>query len=655
MKMKKEESSDSYDLKEVQEALRASEIRYRRLFETAKDGILILDAQNGKIIDVNPFLIRLLGYSFNQLINKQVWDIGFLKDVISSRDNFRELQNKKYIRYENLPLEAVDGRTIDVEFVSNVYQENHHKVIQCNIRDITERKHSMDILAAERERLAVTLRSIGDGVIATDTNGNIEIMNIIAEKLCGWTQDEALGRPLTSVFTIINENTREPHENPVEKVLSTGKIIELESHAVIVSKGGRERIITDSAAPIRNKAHEIIGVVIVFRDITERQNLLESAQRNQKLESLGLLAGGIAHDFNNLMGGIFGYIDLALGESTDSKVTQYLSRAMNTIERARGLTRQLLTFAEGGDPVQEITPVIRFIRETAQFALSGSKVSCQFDIPEGLWVCNIDKNQIAQVISNIVINAQQATPQGGTLEISAENVSFSENEHHVLSKGNFVKLSIKDYGIGISKKMLPYIFDPFYTIKAKGHGLGLAICYSIINRHGGTIEVESVIDKGSTFHIYLPACPEESYVESHAIEITHKGSGTIIIMEDEEIINDIIARMLKTFGYSVVCMNDGKEALEFFIKENKAKRIIAGLILDLTVSGGMGGKDIIMGIRKLDTTIPVFVASGYADDPIIKNPHEYGFTASISKPFSKADLARMLEKYMGNKKTGIIK
>jgi len=653
--MKQEESSYSNNLKGLQEALRASELRYRRLFETAKDGILILDAENGKIVDVNPFLIRLLGYSFNQLINKQVWDIGFLKDVISSKDNFRELQDNKYIRYENLPLETVDGHTIDVEFVSNVYQENHHKVIQCNIRDITERKRSMNIIAAERERLAVTLRSIGDGVIATDTNGNIEIMNIIAEKLCGYTQEEALGRPLTSVFTLINENTREPHENPVEKVLSTGKIIELENHAVIVSKGGRERIITDSAAPIRNNAHEIIGVVIVFRDITERRSLLESAQRNQKLESLGLLAGGIAHDFNNLMGGIFGYIDLAGGESTNSNVAQYLAKAMSTIERARDLTRQLLTFAKGGYPVQEITPVIRFIQETAQFALSGSKVSCQFDIPEVLWVCNIDKNQIAQVISNIVINAQHAMPQGGTLEISARNISFNENEHHILSKGNYVKLSIKDSGIGITKKMLPYIFDPFYTIREKGHGLGLAICYSIINRHGGTIEVETVIDQGSTFHIYLPACPEESCVESHMTEITHKGGGTIMIIEDEEIIQEIIAGMLKTFGYSVVCMNDGKEALEFFIKEDKAKRTVAGLILDLTVSGGMGGKDIIKEIRKLNTTIPVFVTSGYADDPIIRNPHEYGFTASIGKPFRKADLAQILEKHMGNKKTGTSK
>jgi len=203
--------------------------------------------------------------------------------------------------------------------------------------------------------------------------------------------------------------------------------------------------------------------------------------------------------------------------------------------------------------------------------------------------------------------------------------------------------------------MLPYIFDPFYTIREKGHGLGLAICYSIINRHGGTIEVETVIDQGSTFHIYLPACPEESCVESHMTEITHKGGGTIMIIEDEEIIQEIIAGMLKTFGYSVVCMNDGKEALEFFIKEDKAKRTVAGLILDLTVSGGMGGKDIIKEIRKLNTTIPVFVTSGYADDPIIRNPHEYGFTASIGKPFRKADLAQILEKHMGNKKTGTSK
>ncbi|HAJ80437.1 MAG TPA: hybrid sensor histidine kinase/response regulator, partial [Fibrobacteres bacterium] len=222
----------------AQDALRASELKYRRLFEAAKDGIIILDAETGKIVDVNPFLINLLGYSHEEFISKKIWEIGFFSDIISNKENFLELKEKRYIRYEDLPLKTVDGRRIDVEFVSNVYQEGAHYVIQCNIRDITDRKRAADTIAAERERLAVTLRSIGDGVITTDTKGNIDIMNNVAEELCGWSHNEAHGKPLTSVFNIINENTRKPHENPVDKVLATGEIIELANHTVIISKDG---------------------------------------------------------------------------------------------------------------------------------------------------------------------------------------------------------------------------------------------------------------------------------------------------------------------------------------------------------------------------------------------------------------------------------
>jgi PAS domain S-box-containing protein len=645
--MENVKNSEITVLKETQDALRASELRYRRLFESAKDGILILHAETGKIVDVNPFLVDLLGYSHNQFIDKFIWDIGIFKDIIANQDNFIQLKEEKYIRYEDLPLETADGRKIDVEFVSNVYQENHNAVIQCNIRDITARKHAADIIATERERLAVTLRCIGDGVIATDTKGNIEIMNGVAEELCGWRQDEVRGKPLISAFNIINENTRFPRENPVEKVLATGKIIEPANNTLIIAKDGTERIIADSAAPIRDRNNSIIGVVLVFRDITERQKLIETAQRNHKLESLGLLAGGIAHDFNNLMGGIFGFIDLALGQAKTPKVIDYLTIAMRTIDRARGLTRQLLTFSKGGAPVKKSTPIIHIIRETTQFALSGTNVSCRYEIADDLWICNIDKAQICQVIDNIVINAQQAMPCGGIIEVSATNISIDVNEHQLLAPGNYVKVSIKDTGIGISKKILPRIFDPFFTTKTKGHGLGLSMCYSIINRHSGTIDIDSAHGEGSTFHIYLPAATHEPDVSFAApTEKIHKGSGRIIVMDDEEVIRETIGTMLEDFGYTVECKKEGEEALVYFIEETEAKRPIKALILDLTIPGGMGGKGVVKEIRKLNAHIPVFVASGYADDPIMKNPSEYGFMASICKPFKKAELGEMLEMHL---------
>ncbi len=632
-------------LQKAQEALRTSELKYRRLFETAKDGILILDAESGMILDVNPFLVELLSYSYDQFINKAIWDIGFFKDIVANRDNFQQLREHKYIRYEDLPLETADGRSIDVEFVSNVYDEGEHRVIQCNIRDISDRKHAADSIAAEKERLSVTLRSIGDGVITTDTQGNIDIMNKVAEELCGWNQQEASGMPLTAVFNIINENTRQPHTNPVEKVLQSGEIVELANHTAIIARDGTERIIADSAAPIKDKNNNIIGVVLVFRDITEKQRLLDIVQKNQKLESLGILAGGIAHDFNNLMCGIFGYIDMAMVSAKDAKVTQYLSKAIQTMDRARSLTQQMLTFAKGGAPVLQVTPLFPLIQETAQFALSGSNVSCRCHISEKLWPCIADKNQLCQVIDNIVINAQQSMPLGGITEITAENAPLGAQAHHTLPKGNYVRISIKDHGIGISKKIMPHIFDPFFTTKPKGHGLGLATSYSIVNRHGGTIEVESVLDEGSTFHILLPATADAKATTA-APEITHQGSGRIIIMDDEEIVRETIAHMLGTMGYSVICKNDGKTALACFLEETEARHPITAMVFDLTIPGGMGGTETVKKIRAYNADIPVFVASGYADDPVMKEPLRYGFTASIGKPFKRSELAAMLEQHI---------
>jgi PAS domain S-box-containing protein len=527
---------------------------------------------------------------------------------------------------------------------------NGHAILAGTMQDITERKLAEDAIAAEKERLAVTLRSIGDGVITTDTVGHVVIMNKVAELLCGWTQEEAQGKPLSSVFNIINESTRAAHENPVEKVLSTGQSIELANHTLLISRDGTERIIADSGAPIKDKNNKTIGVVLVFRDMTEKRKLTDTMHRAQKLESLGVLAGGIAHDFNNLMGGIFGYIDLANCDSDKGRSSEYLSKAMATIDRARGLTSQLLTFAKGGAPIQKTDHLFPFVQETAQFALSGANVSCNFDVQKDLWVCNFDKNQIGQVIDNLIINAQQAMPVGGTIKLSARNITIAEKEHPTLVKDNYIKISVNDSGIGIPKELITRIFDPFFTTKAKGHGLGLATCYSIINRHGGCIDVESEPGKGSTFHIYLPASTDSVSVSIGASETGHKGSGTFLIMDDKDVIQETICIMLESFGYTVVCTANGSDAVDYFTAETKANRTCAGIIFDLTVPGGMGGKAAVAEIRKSNIEIPVFVASGYAEDPVMKNPAKYGFTASICKPFRRIELIAMLNKYMQAKK-----
>jgi two-component system, cell cycle sensor histidine kinase and response regulator CckA len=273
-------------------------------------------------------------------------------------------------------------------------------------------------------------------------------------------------------------------------------------------------------------------------------------------------------------------------------VTQYLMKAITTIERARNLTGQLLTFAKGGAPVQKVASLFTLIHDTVQFALSGSNVSGHFDLAPDLWLCSIDRNQVGQVIDNIIINAQQAMPNGGTVHVKARNVTLEEHEVLSLVHGDYVKISFTDTGIGILRESLPYIFDPFYTTKSKGHGLGLATCYSIIHRHGGAIDVESEPGRGSTFHVYLPASTEAAGVVDKT-EIQHTGSGIFVVMDDEEVMRDTIAIMLRAFGYTVVGTNEGRETIHYFTESMKENRQIAGMILDLTVPGGMGGKAVV--------------------------------------------------------------
>src|SRR3989339_271944 len=421
-----------------------------------------------------------------------------------------------------------------------------------------------------------------------------------------------------------------------------------------LTKDGRVRTLIVTAQPVVDVFGELAGFQGMAEDITERKQAEEEnlkyehrLQQTQKLESLGVLAGGIAHDFNNILAMIFGYIELAVLKSKDDNITTHLKKSLAAMDRARGLTAQLLTFAKGGAPRQEIGPLFPFVQKTAQFALSGANVSCCFEIPQTLWSSNYDQNQIGQVIDNIVINAQQAMPMGGTIEIAAKNVVLGDKEHMTLPKGNYVKLSIKDDGIGISPNVLPKIFDPFFTTKTKGHGLGLATCFSIINRHGGCIDVESEPGIGSTFHVYLPAFVESALSVPEKPKTEHKGSGTVLVMDDEEDVREVISEMLTDFGYTVVCKENGRDAIDYFIKN----RNLVGMIFDLTIPGGMGGVKAIAEIRKLDMKVPVFVASGYAKDTVMANPTDYGFTASIYKPFTFDGLAAMLNTYIVMKKS----
>jgi PAS domain S-box-containing protein len=509
----------------------------------------------------------------------------------------------------------------------------------CIFSDITERKRAEEELKASNELLGLFIKESPIYAFIKSVSPAESKVLFASENyrdMVGIPGSEMIGKNMRELFPPEFAEKITADDN---KVVSDGKSISLDEFL-------NERSYLTYKFPIKQGNRNLLAGYTI--DVTERNKAEESLANMQKLESLGLLAGGIAHDFNNLLGGIYGYMDMAGEIATDRRVSQYISKAMSTIDRGRHLTQQLLTFSKGGAPIKSVAKLFPHVRETAQFALSGSNITCSFDVAEGLHACNFDKNQIAQVIDNIVINAKQAMPDGGKMEIAARNIAIGEGQHAVLGAGDYVKISIRDHGIGMPSEILTRIFDPFYTTKATGHGLGLASCYSIIKRHDGCIEVESEPGKGSVFHVFLPATAQDSERPETDPYGKHEGSGVFIVMDDEEIMRETMSDMLESFGYRAMCVEDGQEAVERLAAAMAGKNKVVGLILDLTIPGGMGGKEAIGEIKKINASIPVFVASGYAEDPVMANPREYGFMASIRKPFRKGDLAEMLNKHLGD-------
>jgi two-component system, cell cycle sensor histidine kinase and response regulator CckA len=522
-------------------------------------------------------------------------------------------------------------------------------------------KHKMERRLKESEQwLATTLRSIGDAVIATDKRGVITFMNPVAERLTGWNQKDALGKDLREVFNIIDEQTHAPAENPGTKVLQEGVVSGLIDH-VLISKDGGETTIDDSAAPIKDDKGNVTGVVLVFRDTTERKRVEEELLKARKLESIGVLAGGIAHDFNNLLTSILGNISLIkMYPNSGDKMHRRLAEAEKACLRAKDLTQQLLTFSKGGAPVKRVSFIGELIKDSASFALMGSNVKCEFSISEDLWPVEVDERQIYQVISNVVINADQAMPEGGIIKIIGQNINGGGEEPTVhthyegnapplpLKRGRYIQITVEDQGIGVPKEYLTKIFDPYFTTKQKGSGLGLATAYSIIKGHDGYIGVESELGVGMKVHIYIPAL--DKGVEQRGAEVEAEGivygKGRILIMDDEAMIREVIGDMLSHIGYEVEYASDGEEAIEKYIRARGSKRPFDIIVMDLTIPGGMGGKEAISKLMGIDPEVRAVVSSGYSNDLVMSEYRNHGFRGVISKPYSIEKLAEILNKVM---------
>jgi len=516
-----------------------------------------------------------------------------------------------------------------------------------SFQDITERKRAETALASERERLAVTLRSIGDGVITTDISGKIVLINKVAEQLTGWNQTEAVGRPIEEVLNIIDEKRQTQAENPVPKVIHTGRIVDLPPHLALVSKNGEIRSISDSGAPIRDKDSKIIGVVVVFRDVTEKKRMEEELLKTKKLDSVGVLAGGIAHDFNNILAAILGNIELALLDgSMVEKTRKLLGEAEKATLRAKDLTQQLLTFSKGGEPVKETSSLQEVVQDSASFVLHGKKVACEFHFPDDLSLVEIDKGQISQVVQNIIMNATDAMPGGGIIRVSGENIDSTYNLNLSPDK-KYVKISIADNGTGILPNVMDKIFDPYFSTKTKGNGLGLAISHSIITKHGGHIEVDSQLGEGTTFTIFLPAASKPPAPIKQTEKSAENGLHTkIMIMDDEEMVRNVAEEMLSRLGHQVVLAKDGDEAVRLYRESLETKIPIELAILDLTIPGGMGGEEAIKKILSTNPEAKAIVSSGYSNDPVMSSFKDYGFCGAVVKPYQLEQLEKAINEVL---------
>jgi PAS domain S-box-containing protein len=466
----------------------------------------------------------------------------------------------------------------------------------------------------------------------------------VNQALCamfGYTERELAGRTFNDVTC------------PQDRAEDAQRFVQLKQGEVPVFQVQKEFVRSNASilrgnltlSVLRGLGGDFLHYLVMLEDITNRKKMEEELQRSQRIESLGVLAGGIAHDFNNLLAGIFGYTDLArLSLKPDNLAAGYLANAMAALDRARDLSRQLLTFAKGGSPQKSPLALGELLHDWCTLSLSGSKVSCECVIPSDLSVIEADQHQLAQVFSNLLINARQAMPDGGKVTISAENRQVSTGQRVPLAPGPYVMISITDEGIGIPEKIVGSIFDPFFTTKEHGSGLGLAISYSIVKRHNGHIAVHSTPGVGTTFAIWLPASEKRiDPISPTVAPLAAEGKGRILVMDDEPTVLKMMAAVINTGGYEVVTVTKGEAAIEAFTNAYRSGARFDLVILDLTVVGGMGGERTLAELKRIDPDVRACVSSGYSENDVLENPAAYGFSAAIRKPYRVNELLQIVQ------------
>ncbi len=623
---------DITKLKRTEEFMKLSQL----CLDNAEDIIMWFDSE-GTIQYANQSACTILGYSKEELLKFGAYDVVGPHTIESWANYWDDLKSKGSITYDAY-LKTKSGEILPYEKNANYLEIEDKQYNFSFLRNIAERKKHETALANEKERLAVTLRSIGDGVIVTDTEGRITLINKSAELMTGCFNDEVQGMNTVEVYKVLDEKTKIPQNELFASVTNGGYAAENIKNKILVASDGKERIISESIAPIKDKNSETIGYVLVFRDITDKVIYEKELETAEKLRSIGVLAGGIAHDFNNILTAIVGNLALAENQIEHKNMEKILDILKNTEKaafRAKNLTKQFLTFAKGGEPISKSVNLGEIITDSASFAIRGSNVKLKLELDEDLSPVYVDDGQISQVVQNLVINAVQAMDAGGSIILRAENVSLdgSSMKKIPLNPGDYVMVSVVDFGIGIPQNIISKIFDPYFTTKSDGTGLGLATSFSIISKHNGFLTVDSDVNKGSIFSFYLPVADSEP-VTSDAVKIIPANhDAKILIMDDDLMIRETISEIVSILGFECFTAETGEQAIEIYKQSVVTNSPIDIIIMDLTVPGGKGGKEAVVDILKINPDAKVVVSSGHSTDPIMSDFRNYGFCAVLVKPY----------------------
>lgn len=623
---------DEQSLNEVQK-------RFQGVFEQAAVGVALVKAETGMFVQVNERLSSMVGYDPGDLENMTITDLMFKNpyDQGATEVLLLAYSENDEINTE-LQLVNKDGSRIWVEINASPLRKSdnlHESTYILVVQDITERKRVEQNIRFHSEILDNMEECL---FIVKCEDQKIVYVNSQFNGMFGYDKEEAIGMHFSKLLASVEQSA----EQTAERIVA--KLNENSSYRGEIQSAKKDGTVFWRKANISTYEHPEHGKswISINEDVTFIKEVEDSVHKMEKLKSVGVLAGGLAHDFNNILLGVFTNISL-VREKLDKRHEghKFLQDALGAMQRAQSLTNQLLTFAKGGYPMKEGASIDKIVEDVVRFDLTGSQVKPIFRKVNGLWLTEIDKGQIQQVFSNLSINAKEAMGGVGNLYITMENCETGNGTPSGFRPGNYVKISIRDTGPGIEPHHRNQIFDPYFSTKEKGSGLGLATTYSIINRHGGYIGVDSTMGEGTTFTIYIPATGKSERIKWDKLDVGTEliGAGAnILIMDDEEMILKAVGQLLKERGYKVSLANDGKEAIDLYhlaMLENVEYDLV---ILDITVPGGVGGKEAVKEILDINRDAIVIASSGYADDPAMSKYTDHGFAGVITKPYTVDEL-----------------